>query len=271
MTGIPPDEMKPETEAYPMRLQKFLARAGVASRRGSEDLMTAGRVTVNGQVARELGTKVVPGDDIVAVEGAEVTLADGCIYLMLNKPAGYTSTMSDPHARHTVAQLVPTDEYPGLFPVGRLDSETTGLLLFTTDGEFSHRILHPKWKVHKRYVVEVQRALREGELQWLRDGVMLDDGLTAPALVERIGTRDLPDADYPTADVLSLTIHEGRNRQIRRMCETIGHPVITLRREAFGSLVLGDLEKGVWRLLTEDEVESLRSAVDLSAPEHPGA
>jgi len=239
-----------------MRLQKFLARAGVASRRGSESLMTEGRVTVNGEVVTELGSKVIPANDVVAVDGIEITLADEPVYLMLNKPAGYVSTMSDPHARHAVAELVPVDEYPGLFPVGRLDAETTGLLLFTTDGEFSHRILHPKWKVYKTYHVEVERVLRDGETQWLRDGVFLEDGLTAPAIVDRIESGD-------STDTLSISIREGKNRQVRRMFETIGHPVVKLERVAFGGVSLGDVELGQWRLLDTHEVKTLLTSVDM--------
>jgi len=246
-----------------MRLQKYLARAGVASRRGSENLMTEGRVTVNGEVVIELGAKIVPGQDIVAVDGVEVLLADEPTYLMLNKPKGYVSTMSDPHARHTVAQLVPIAEHPGLFPVGRLDADTTGLLLFTTDGEFSHRILHPKWEVFKTYRVQVERVLRDGELQWLRDGVYLDDGLTAPAAVDRIESHDEV-AGKPAIDVLSISIREGRNRQVRRMFDTIGHPVNALERVEFGPQRLGDLERGAWRYLTEEEIKQLYACVDMA-------
>ena len=249
------------SDEYPVRLQKFLARAGVASRRGSESLMTAGRVTVNGEVVTELGTKVTPAVDAVAVDGTLVQMSGQSVYLILNKPAGYMSTMSDPYARHTVAELVPTDLYPGLFPVGRLDKDTTGLLLFTTDGEFAHRILHPRWQVYKRYIVEVERILREGELKWLRDGVMLEDGMTAPALVERIRSYRSQDP-HENTDTLSVSIYEGRNRQVRRMMETIGHPVIKLERSAFGAVELEALEPGVWRLLTDEEVANLKLLVE---------
>ncbi|MBR1829725.1 MAG: rRNA pseudouridine synthase, partial [Atopobiaceae bacterium] len=141
------DSLASDERIVPMRLQRFLARAGVASRRGSENLMTAGRVTVNGKVASELGTKVDPLVDVVAVDGVVVRLSEGFAYLMLNKPAGYLTTMSDPHGRPCVASLVPTKAYPGLFPVGRLDADTTGLLLFTTNGELAHRMLHPSTHV----------------------------------------------------------------------------------------------------------------------------
>ncbi|MCL2492273.1 MAG: rRNA pseudouridine synthase [Coriobacteriia bacterium] len=237
-----------------MRLQRFIARAGVASRRGSENLMTSGRVTVNGEVVTELGSKVSPEIDEVAVDGIVVTLNDESVYLILNKPKGYVSTMNDPHARHTVAELVPTEEYPGLFPVGRLDADTTGLMLFTTDGDLSHRVLHPKYQVYKQYRAQVERALRDAELQWLRDGVMLEDGLTAPALVERIETRR---SGEKVTDVLTVSIREGRKRQIRRMFDTIGHPVIELERISLGTVELGDLQQSAWRMLSDDEKESL--------------
>jgi 23S rRNA pseudouridine2605 synthase len=250
--------------ASPVRLQKFLARAGVASRRGSEDLMSAGRVTVNGEVIRELGSKVDPSLDVVAVDGHEVTLAEKPVYLMLNKPGGTVSTMSDPHARRCVAELVAIHDHPGLFPVGRLDADTTGLLLFTTDGEFAHRILHPSYKVYKRYIARVERVLREGELRWLRDGVMLDDGLSAPAIVDRIISDTTTD---PATDVISISIREGRKRQVRRMFETIGHPVITLERTEFGPLMLGDLKQGACRELDSQEVSLLLETVDLDSDE----
>ena len=223
--------------------------------------MTAGRVTVNGVVVSELGARVDPLLDAVTVDGVEVRIDAGPVYLMLHKPSGYISTMSDPHARHTVAELVPTDKYPGLFPVGRLDADTTGLLLFTTDGEFAHRILHPKQGVFKTYIAHVERILRDGELQWLRDGVMLDDGMTAPAYIERIETLD--DCD-PAIDVLSISLSEGRKRQVRRMCETVGHPVRDLKRIAFGAVELGDLAQGSVRALTSTERDALRRSVALS-------
>lgn len=247
----------------PMRLQKFLARAGVASRRGSEDLMTAGRVSVNGVVVRELGAKVDPLIDAVTVDGAAVTLADSCVYLALHKPAGYVTTMSDPEGRPTVATLVPTAQHPGLFPVGRLDYNTTGLLLFTTDGELSHRLLHPRWKVPKQYRALVDGVPHERELARLREGIELDDGPTAPALVKHVRTLDAP----PRAEV-EITIREGRKRQVRRMFSAIGHPVLSLHRDTFGPVAIGELVPGKWRSLDGREVCALRSAVDL-APASP--
>ncbi|MCL2024212.1 MAG: rRNA pseudouridine synthase [Coriobacteriia bacterium] len=248
-----------------MRLNRFLARAGVASRRGSEDLMTAGRVSVNGVIVRELGTKVDGDVDEVAVDGRVVTLEHGAVYLALNKPAGYYSTMSDPHARHIVAELVPVDTYPGLFPVGRLDADTTGLLLFTTDGELAHRLLHPKWHVFKCYIAGVEGLPDDCDLQRLRDGVELEDGMTAPAHIERMAREDgSEDAGiHAGTTMLEIALREGRNRQVRRMCEAIGHPVRTLERGAFGPIELGDLAPGHWRMLNEDEVTALRTCVTM--------
>jgi 23S rRNA pseudouridine2605 synthase len=239
-----------------MRVQKFLARAGVASRRGSEDLMTAGRVCVNGDVVTELGRKVDPAVDIVTVDGRDVRLAEQPAYLALNKPQGVMTTMRDPQGRTTVATFVPLAEHPGLFPVGRLDYETTGLLLFTTDGELAHRVLHPRWKVAKTYRVLVDGRPTRPELDRLREGVSLDDGLTAPAQVSMLRAG-------PTS-YCEISIREGRKRQVRRMFSAIGHPVLELHRVSFGPVDLGDLPKGSWRYLTDAEVRHLRVAVDMN-------
>lgn len=236
-----------------MRLQKFLARAGVASRRSSEDLMTAGRVKVNGIVVTQLGSKVDPHIDHIYVDEKEVFLQDGAIYLMLHKPAGYLSTMSDPQGRPCVASLVPCAEYPGLFPVGRLDKDTTGLLLFTTDGSMGQGLLHPKHHVSKTYRAVVEGYVQDYELEPLRNGIMLDDGITKKADVI------LNKAD--TNSLISLTISEGRKRQVKRMCNAIHHPVVKLHRDIFAGLKLGDLAQGTWRLLTQDEITHLKSLV----------
>lgn len=243
-----------------MRLQKFLARAGAASRRGSEDLMTAGRVRVNGEVVTELGTKVDPAVDVVTLDGKRLSLAEEPVYIALNKPAGVMTTMSDPQGRMTVATLVPTTEYPGLFPVGRLDYETTGLLLFTTDGEIAHRLLHPKWHVEKVYRALIDGRAVEAELQRLRDGVALDDGLTAPARVKSLRSSG-------TTTFVEIAITEGRKRQVRRMFSKIGHPVLELHRASFGPVPLGDLSRASWRHLSAEEVAALRAAVDLTGEE----
>ena len=244
-------------QPFPMRLQKFLARAGVASRRGSEDLMTAGRVSVNGEVVTELGSKVDPKTDVVCVDGREVHLEDGSTYLMLYKPKGYLTTMDDPQGRPCVAQLVPRDRYPGLYPVGRLDKDTTGLLLFTTDGDMGQHLLHPKHHVDKTYQAHVDGVPDEVDLARLRGGIMLDDGLTAQARVRLVAER--PDG---SSDI-ELVIHEGRKRQVKRMCSAVHHPVIDLHRSSFGPLLLEDVDEGKWRLLTDDEIGSLREVAGL--------
>lgn len=255
----PKPENAPSEVNYPMRLQKFLARSGVASRRRSEDLITAGRVEVNGEVRCDLGCKVDPNADEVRVDGRVVDLFDGCAYIMLNKPAGYITTMSDPQGRPCVAELVPQGQYPGLYPVGRLDMDTTGLLLFTTDGDLGPAMLHPRHHVDKTYRVKVKGKLRERDLTRLRAGGMeLPDGhICAPARV-RI---DSAGTSFSRA---SITIHEGRKRQVKLMFKGIGHPVVELHRDVFGPLKLGDLPLGQWRDLTEDEVRAVKELTGLS-------
>lgn len=241
----------------PVRLQKYLARCGVASRRGSEALITAGRVSVNGSVVTELGTKVVPGVDEVTLDGAPVVSPDETVVLMLNKPAGFLSAMSDSHGGSCVSELVPTEEYPGLFPVGRLDKDTTGLLLFTNDGELGNALIHPRHHVPKTYRAWVKGTVGLKALASLREGVVLDDGITQPAKVgvlERSNDRT----------ILELTIYEGRNRQIRRMGAAVNHPVERLERIALGPVKLGSLKCGAWRLLDDEEHRALLAATGLS-------
>lgn len=257
----------------PMRLQKFLSRSGVASRRGSEDLMTAGRVCVNGEVITELGSKVDPSNDTVTVDGQVVTPASTSVYIMLNKPAGYITTMSDPQNRPDISGFVPTDIYPGLFPVGRLDKDTTGILLFMTDGILARDLLHPGMHVEKTYQVSCSGSFSDKELEFLSRGVMLDDGLTAPAKVRRISEKALEhplqlhtaqNASSSKKDKhishIELTIHEGKKRQVKRMCKALGHPVLALHRKSFGPLVLDNLKEGSYRELSIDEVKALKFA-----------
>ncbi len=233
-----------------VRLQKFLARAGVASRRSSEKMISAGRIAVNGEVVTELGAKVDPDHDQVLLDGEPVELPESKHTLMLNKPAGYLTTMSDPQGRPCVAELVPIDEFPGLYPVGRLDFDTTGLLLFSTDGELGHALLHPSHHVSKTYRARVKGLPSEKDLKRLEEGVLLEDGMTAPAKVRLVG------AKKPNATI-ELTIHEGRKRQVKRMCEAVGHPVLELHRLSLGPLGLGSLAEGQWRELSPEEVASL--------------
>lgn len=251
----PADPDRPGELIVPMRLQRFLARAGVASRRGSENLMTAGRVSVNGKVVTELGSKVDPLVDVVTVDGREVRLSDTHAYLMLHKPSGYLTTMSDPFGRPCVAELVPRDRYPGLFAVGRLDADTTGLLLFTTDGDLAQQLLHPSHHVWKHYVADVDGEPSDSGLEELRHGVRLEDGFVCQ------GAREVELLRQGRGHArVGLSIHEGRKHQVKLMLAAVGCEVVHLHRDRFGSLELGDLRQGDWRMLTAGEIASLRSA-----------
>jgi 23S rRNA pseudouridine2605 synthase len=228
-----------------VRLAKYLAAAGVASRRASEQLVRSGRVRVDGQPVTDPARDVGIGDT-VAVDGEPVRDPGARVVYALNKPAGVVSTARDPQRRPTVTSLVP-DSGVRLYPVGRLDIDTTGLILLTNDGELAHRLTHPRFEVPKTYRVVLANApVPAAALRALREGVELDDGLTAPARVRRLA----PDA-------LEITIHEGRKRQIKRVCEHVGHPVKRLERIAIGSLQLGDLAPGQARQLTDAEIEQL--------------
>jgi len=229
------------------RLQKVLASRGWGSRRVAEDLIAAGRVTVNGEVA-VLGRRVDPDVDLVEVDGAPVGTKPGLVHYLLNKPAGVVTTAKDTHGRPTVVELVPDE--PRVFPVGRLDADTEGLLLLTNDGELANRITHPRHGIDKEYLATVDGGeVRPGSLRRLRDGIELEDGITAPAKVSQ-----------PSPGVLRITIHEGRNRQVRRMCEAIGHPVTRLVRTRIGPLQDRRLAPGAWRPLTDAEVQDLARA-----------
>jgi 23S rRNA pseudouridine2605 synthase len=229
-----------------VRLAKYLAHAGVASRRASEQLVFAGRVTVGGEVVRD-PARDVDGSVPVAVDGRHVRVSNGqrAVYAV-HKPRGVVSTASDPQGRPTIVSLVPSQRR--LYPVGRLDADTTGLILLTDDGELAHRLTHPSFEVPRTYHAKVRHPpVREDALKRLREGIELEDGTTAPARVKRLGT-----------DRVELTIHEGRKRQVRRMLEAVGHPVIALERVRFGPLWLGKLEEGQHRRLTAAEIEKLR-------------
>jgi 23S rRNA pseudouridine2605 synthase len=224
-----------------MRLNAFLARAGVASRRGADELIKAGRVTVN-DVPGELNT-VVGARDRVAVDGRPVA-RQRLAYVLLHKPAGVVTTASDPHGRPTVVELVPGE--PRVVPVGRLDVDTTGALLLTNDGPLAHRLAHPRYGVEKVYDVDVEGEPDDDALRRLEEGVELEDGRTAPARARRLGRSRL-----------ELVLHEGRKHQVKRMCEAIGHPVRRLHRSRYADLALDGLAPGAWRELTRAEVESL--------------
>jgi 23S rRNA pseudouridine2605 synthase len=228
-----------------MRLAKYLAHAGVASRRAAETMIAGGRVHVGDELVRD-PARDVDGSVPVTVDGREVSLASGHVVYALNKPRGVVSTAKDTHGRPTVVDLVPSDRR--LYPVGRLDAETTGLLLLTDDGALAQRLTHPSFEVPKTYRARVLNGPVPGRaLHQLRNGVKLDDGTTSPAKVTQ-----------PKPGVLELTIHEGRKRQVRRMCDAVGHPVTSLERVAFGPLRLGGLKPGDHRRLNEAEVRALR-------------
>lgn len=225
-----------------MRLNAYLARAGVASRRGADELIKAGRVTVNGEPG--LLNTFVQSRDRVRVDGELVAL-QRLAYYLLHKPAGVVTTARDPQGRPTVVELVPDE--PRVVPVGRLDADTTGALLLTNDGPLSHRLAHPRYGVEKVYIADVEGEPTDETLDRLRDGVDLDDGRTAPARVRRIGPSRV-----------ELVLHEGRNRQVRRMLEAVRHPVTHLHRSAYAGLTLGGLEPGMWRELGDSELDALQ-------------
>ena len=229
-----------------MRLAKHLAHAGVASRRAAEALVAQGRVTIDGSVITD-PARDVTGQESIAVDGEAVRGAERHVVYALHKPAGVVSTASDTHGRRTVVDLVPTAQR--LYPVGRLDAETTGLILLTNDGDLAHALTHPSFEVPKTYRARLERRPNERALRALREGVDLEDGRTAPAQVRRAGAHEL-----------ELTIHEGRKRQVRRMLEAVGYRVVGLRRVAFGPLRLGELGAGRHRRLTAAEVQRLRDA-----------
>jgi 23S rRNA pseudouridine2605 synthase len=231
-----------------MRLNRYLARAGVASRRHADELIADGSVRINGKIVRELGT-IVGLDDRVEVDGAVVELPEARTYLLLNKPLGVVTTMRDPQGRRTVAEFIAGRR--GVFPVGRLDYDTTGALLLTDDGELAHRLLHPRFGVDKTYRAEIAGRLSPEEVKRLLAGIALPDGRAAGAKVRVLAVG----RDRSTVEV---TLHEGRNRQVRRMFEALGHRVASLTRLRFGPLKLGELAAGEVRELTKRELEALQ-------------
>ena len=237
-----------------MRLAKYLAQAGVASRRASEALVRAGRVSVDGEVVTD-PARAVDHRAAVAVDGGPVQAATETVVYAINKPAGVLSTVRDPRGRPTVVELIASDRR--LYPVGRLDLDTTGLILVTNDGELAYRLTHPRFEVPKTYRAQLANApIKRAALQALQSGVELDDGRTAPARVRRL-----------TPATLELTIHEGKKREVKRMCAAVGHPVRRLERVAIGQLKLGDLEPGGYRRLTAKELAALSAQAAGRRPE----
>lgn len=232
------------------RIQKVIARAGIASRREAEKLISEGRVTLNGKVVEELGTKVDTDKDYIKVDGKLITRPEPKAYLILYKPRGYVTTTSDPEGRPTIMELL--ERVKGrVFPVGRLDYDTEGLILCTNDGDLTHRLQHPSHEVPKTYFAKVEGVPTPEEITKLRKGIKLEDGMTAPAKVKLV-------RKVEANSWLEITIHEGRNRQVKRMVEAIGHPIIKLKREGLAFLTLGDLKPGEFRHLTAEEIKKLK-------------
>ncbi|KAF1086484.1 Ribosomal large subunit pseudouridine synthase B [Sporotomaculum syntrophicum] len=239
------------------RLQKFMARSGVASRRGSEELIAQGKVRVNGKQVIVPGFKIDPLRDRVEVDGRPVRKPEKKVYILLFKPAGYVSTVTDPQGRRKVIDLL-SGIKQRVYPVGRLDYDSEGLLLLTNDGALTYALTHPRHEIPKTYQVRVQGVPDKNRLEELAKGVVLKDGPTAPAKV-----RMLKNLGDDTA-LLEITVHEGKNRQVRRMCEHIGHQVLSLRRISIGPLKIGDLQRGRYRHLTNREVKMLMKMVKIS-------
>src|SRR5688500_3951701 len=271
----PMGQARSDSTSQGERLQKILAQAGIASRRAAEEIISAGRVAVNGTVVREMGVRADPAKDTITVDGRPVAISSGTaksaemVYVMLHKPPGVVSTVKDTHGRTTVLDLIgKTEGEPRragrpvapprarVYPVGRLDADTTGLLLLTNDGDLTFRLTHPRLGVEKECRALVRGRPPEQALQMLREGIEIEVELTAPAVVDWLGARE-------GSTMLRVVIHEGRKRQVRLMMAAIGHPVVELQRVRFGPLTLGDLEPGKWRALALHEVHALRKAVKL--------
>jgi pseudouridine synthase len=247
-----------------IRLQKLLSMAGVASRRAAEQLIVEGRVVVNGEVVMTLGSRADPARDDIRVDGRRLRFDVRQRYIVLNKPRGYVTTRKDPEGRKTVMELLAgVREY--VYPVGRLDYETDGLLLMTSDGELAARLTHPSHEVERVYEALVVGAPSEDALERLRRGVHLDGRRTAPAGVRRSGTSG---KGKKQLTMLTIALREGRNRQVRRMCASIGHPVRRLTRTKMGPISLGDLRPGQWRDLTPNEVKKLKAAAEVGRRPH---
>ena len=251
-----PDDSLTRDEGETVRLNRFIARSGIASRREADAIIEAGRVSVNGTTTTEMGVQVGPRDK-VTVDGRPVGPV-GLTYILMNKPTGAITTTSDERDRRTVMDLLdlPPAERDGLFPVGRLDRNTSGALLLTTDGDLAHRLMHPRYETEKLYLCRTERPLTDGDLDRLTTGVMLDDGEAKADNAQFVS---------PDAHVVALGLHEGRNRQVRRMVEALGTRVEALERVAYAGLSLEGLRRGKWRRLTPSEVNTLRRKVKLKA------
>jgi 23S rRNA pseudouridine2605 synthase len=231
------------------RLQKYLAECGIASRRKCEQLILDGKVKVNGKTIRELGVKVDPNKDVVEYNGKVVTKVNKNIYIMLNKPVGYITTVKDQFDRPSVIDFVNIDDR--VYPIGRLDYDTSGLLLLTNDGDLANKLMHPRHKINKVYIAQIKGVPDKMKLDMFRNGLYIDNYKTAKAEIDILKVTN-------GNSTVRIVIHEGRNRQIRKMCELIGHPVLKLKRVKIGNLDIGNLKTGQWRYLSKDEVEYLK-------------
>lgn len=234
-----------------MRLQKYMALAGIASRRGAEELIKMGRVKVNGEIVTEMGIKVNPEIDTISFDNRDIKLSDNKVYVLLNKPEGYVTTAKDQFGRPTVLDLVKGIR-ERIYPVGRLDYNTSGLLLLTNDGELTHKITHPSSHIYKTYKCKIKGLITNKKMDEFKSGVDIGGYTTAPAQIKLL-------KKYKNNCLVKVIIHEGKNRQIRKMMEALGHPVITLERISIGKIDIEGLPKGKWRYLTKEEKEYLKS------------
>lgn len=232
------------------RLQKYLAECGIASRRKCEELISGGHISLNGNIVTDMGIKIDPSIDVIKFNGSVVSPQEKKVYIMLNKPEGYISTAREQFNRPKVTDMV---KIPGirLYPVGRLDYDSSGLLLLTNDGDVTYTVTHPSKKIEKTYIAEVRGIPDDRDIEKLQNGIDIGDFITSPAKVNIIELRK-------NTAILSITIHEGKNRQVRRMCSSAGHDVLKLKRVSIGNLSLGNLKKGEWRYLSNSEVEYLK-------------
>lgn len=233
------------------RLQKYMARCGVASRRKCEEMIISGRVMIDNQISTELGTKILPNKNIVKVDGKIISPEENKLYIALNKPTGYLSTVKDDRGRKTILDLVNVNER--IYPIGRLDYDTSGLILLTNDGDVYNNVIHPRVAINKTYIATIKGIPNENEIKMFKEGIDIGGYITAPGNCEVI--KKLNDRCK-----VKITIHEGKNRQVRRMCDAIGHPVISLKRISVGKIKLtNDLKEGYWRYLNENEINYLKN------------
>ena len=233
-----------------IRLQKYIAKSGVASRRKAEELILEGKIQVNGKTITELGTKVNPEKDIVTYNGKKLKIEEEYVYILLNKPIGYVTTVKDQFGRDSVLDLVKIKEH--LVPVGRLDMYTSGALILTNDGDFVYKVTHPKHEIEKTYTVTIKGIVKNEEVEMLRKGVKIEDYTTKPAKVKILKTDEEKNISR-----LEITIHEGKNRQVRKMCETVGHKVLALHRSKIAGIGVKDIPLGKWRFMKEKEIRKI--------------